>query len=242
MTRIWRFAFLAATAIISAAASRQERARDREARPRESASRSPARCARRAMARTATAWPRPIRTLPGQDADYITLQLAHFKAGIRVNPTMQAMAASLTDDDMRALGAYFAQQKPKGLAAKDPSLVKAAQQLWRGGDAANGVPACAACHSPTGAGIPKNYPAGSPDSTPTTRTRSSRRSRPASAAPTRREGRQRPRHGRDRAEDDRRPDEGGRRLRRRPALTHGTCRAIAFRFASRQLRYPPART
>jgi cytochrome c553 len=64
----------------------------------------------------------------------------------------------LSDDDMRALGAYFSQQKPKGLAAKDPSLVKSAQQLWRGGDASHGVPACAACHSPTGAGIPKNYP------------------------------------------------------------------------------------
>jgi cytochrome c553 len=96
--------------------------------------------------------------LAGQDADYITLQLTHFKAGIRVNATMQAMAAPLSDDDMRALGAYFAQQKPKGLAARDPSLVKSAQQLWRGGNAARGVPACAACHSPTGAGIPKNYP------------------------------------------------------------------------------------
>ena len=96
--------------------------------------------------------------LAGQGADYITLQLAHFKAGVRVNATMQAMSATLSDADMRALGVYYSQQKPKGLAAKDPTLVKAAQQLWRGGDAAAGVPACAACHLPTGAGIPKNYP------------------------------------------------------------------------------------
>jgi cytochrome c553 len=53
---------------------------------------------------------------------------------------------------------YFAQQKPKGLAAKDPATIKAAQKLYRGGDAAAGVPACASCHSPTGAGILKNYP------------------------------------------------------------------------------------
>ena len=33
-----------------------------------------------------------------------------------------------------------------------------AQKIFRGGDQANGLPACAACHSPTGAGIPKNYP------------------------------------------------------------------------------------
>ena len=43
-------------------------------------------------------------------------------------------------------------------AARDPALVKSAQQLWRGGNATRGIPACAACHSPTGAGIPKNYP------------------------------------------------------------------------------------
>jgi cytochrome c553 len=157
MTRIWRFAFLAATAIISTAASGQERAATAKpdlAKARQIAGQVCAACHGADGNSVAAANP----NLAGQDADYITLQLAHFKAGIRVNPTMQAMAASLSDDDMRSLGAYYAQQKPKGLAAKDPSLVKSAQQLWRGGDAANGVPACSACHSPTGAGIPKNFP------------------------------------------------------------------------------------
>jgi cytochrome c553 len=96
--------------------------------------------------------------IAGQPIEYITLQLAHFKAGIRVNPVMQGMAATLTPEDMKALGVYFSQQKPKGLAAKDAALVRAGQKLYRGGDAAAGVPACAACHSPSGAGIPKNYP------------------------------------------------------------------------------------
>ena len=157
MTRIWRFAFLAATAIISTAASGQERAATAKpdlAKARQIAGQVCAACHGADGNSAAAANP----NLAGQDADYITLQLAHFKAGIRANPTMQAMAASLSDDDMRSLGAYYAQQKPKGLAAKDPSLVKSAQQLWRGGDAANGVPACSACHSPTGAGIPKNFP------------------------------------------------------------------------------------
>ena len=97
-------------------------------------------------------------SLAGQPADYITLQLAHFKAGIRPSPIMQPMAASLSDDDMRALGAYFAQQQPKGQKAKDATSVKLAQQLYRGGDAANGVPACASCHLANGAGLPRNYP------------------------------------------------------------------------------------
>ena len=64
----------------------------------------------------------------------------------------------LSDDDMRALGVYFSQQKPKGLGAKDPALVKSGGKVWRGGDAQSDVPACVACHSPTGVGIPKNYP------------------------------------------------------------------------------------
>jgi cytochrome c553 len=59
---------------------------------------------------------------------------------------------------MKALGAYFARQKPKGLAAKDPSLVEAGQKLYRGGDPPAGVPACSACHTPTGVGIPVRYP------------------------------------------------------------------------------------
>ena len=96
--------------------------------------------------------------LAGQPADYIALQLAHFKAGIRANPVMQGMAAALTPEDMKALGAYFSQQKPKGMAAKDAALVRAGQKLYRGGDLATGLPACAACHAPDGAGVPKNYP------------------------------------------------------------------------------------
>ncbi len=96
--------------------------------------------------------------LAGQQADYVALQLAHFKNGIRNNPVMAGMAATLTPEDMRSLGAYFAQQKPKGSAAKDAALAAAGQKLFRGGDAASGVPACAACHAPDGAGIPSRYP------------------------------------------------------------------------------------
>ena len=96
--------------------------------------------------------------LAGQGAEYISRQLAHFKAGIRVNPIMQPIAQQLSDADMVALGVYFSQQKAKNLAAKDPQLVAAGQKLFRGGDTTSGVPACAACHSPTGAGIPKNFP------------------------------------------------------------------------------------
>jgi cytochrome c553 len=96
--------------------------------------------------------------LAGMPAAYLARQLEHFKAGIRTNPVMQGMAAPLSSQDMVALGIYYAQQKPKGLAAKDAALVQAGQKLYRGGDAIEGIPACAGCHAPNGAGIPSNYP------------------------------------------------------------------------------------
>lgn len=96
--------------------------------------------------------------LAGQAAEYITLQLMHFQSGVRVNPVMQGMAAALKPEDMIALGVYFSQQKPKGLGARDAALATAGQKLYRGGDTATGIPACAACHAPNGAGIAKKYP------------------------------------------------------------------------------------
>lgn len=97
-------------------------------------------------------------SLAGMPADYITTQLSHFKTGVRQNAIMQGMTAALTDADMVSLGAYFAGQTPKPQQAKDAALAREGQRLWRAGDAANGVPACSACHGPTGAGLPRNYP------------------------------------------------------------------------------------
>jgi cytochrome c553 len=96
--------------------------------------------------------------LAGLPAEYITAQLAHFRAGIRANPVMLGMASTLSPDDMAAMGAYYSKQKSKGLAARDPELVKIGQAVYRGGDPAKGIPACSSCHGPNGAGMPKNYP------------------------------------------------------------------------------------
>ena len=96
--------------------------------------------------------------LAGQHADYIAKQLANFKSGERKNPVMLGMAATLSPQDMGSLGAYFAGQKPKTRAAKNPDLVKIGQQIYRGGIMAKGVAACTSCHGPNGAGIPAQFP------------------------------------------------------------------------------------
>jgi cytochrome c553 len=72
---------------------------------------------------------------------------------------MTPMAAPLSEQDMKDLGAHFSQQTPAGLEA-DPSTWKAGEKLYRGGDAARGIPACIACHGPQGRGNgPARYPA-----------------------------------------------------------------------------------
>lgn len=101
--------------------------------------------------------------LAGQFPEYLAKQLANFKpkAGKkaeRENPVMSGMVANLSDDDMRNLAAYFAAQKPKPAVAKDKDLAAAGQKLYRAGNAATGVAACAGCHGPAGVGIPSQYP------------------------------------------------------------------------------------
>jgi cbb3-type cytochrome c oxidase subunit III len=102
--------------------------------------------------------------LAGQHAEYLYKQLQNFKpkAGAtqaeRVNAIMAAFAAQLSDADMRNVAAFYAGQKLVPSAAKDKSLVEAGRNIYRAGIAAKGIPACAGCHSPTGAGIPAQYP------------------------------------------------------------------------------------
>lgn len=96
--------------------------------------------------------------LAGQHPEYITKQLTQFKSGERKNPVMSGMAATLSPDDMVKLGQYFGSQKAKGGNAKENGPGSLGEKIYKGGIAANGVAACAACHGPTGAGIPVQFP------------------------------------------------------------------------------------
>jgi cytochrome c553 len=96
--------------------------------------------------------------LAGQHAEYVAKQLAEFKKSDRKNAIMLGMAAALSPEDMNNLGAYFAEQKPLPGTAGDKNLIPFGQKLYKGGNQATGVPACAACHGPDGAGIPVQFP------------------------------------------------------------------------------------
>ena len=99
-------------------------------------------------------WPK----LAAQHPAYVARQLKNFKEGVRVNAIMMGMAVALTDQDMQNIAAYLAQQQPSQGVAQNKETIELGQSIYRGGIAAKGVPACAGCHSPNGAGIPAQYP------------------------------------------------------------------------------------
>lgn len=99
-------------------------------------------------------WPK----LAGQHPSYIAKQLANFKEDARSNPSMSPMAKPLSEQDMADLAAYFSSQVKKPGEA-DQTKVALGEQMYKGGNNATGVAACAACHGPTGAGNPaSNFP------------------------------------------------------------------------------------
>lgn len=96
--------------------------------------------------------------LAGQFPEYLVKQLQDFKSGQRVNAIMQGFAAILSDEDMRNVAAFYASKSAKPGDAKDKDTLLLGERIYRGGIADRQIAACAGCHSPNGAGIPKQYP------------------------------------------------------------------------------------
>ncbi|WP_371868076.1 c-type cytochrome [Pseudoduganella rivuli] len=95
--------------------------------------------------------------LGGQQHAYIVKQVQDFRAGRRKNDFMAMMANSVSDEDVADIAAYFAAQPAMPAAAKEGGKGGAtpgvAAVLFRQGDAARKVAACAACHGAGGEGI-----------------------------------------------------------------------------------------
>jgi cytochrome c553 len=96
--------------------------------------------------------------LAQQHPEYLVKQLQEFKSGARNNAVMKGFASALSDDDMRNISYWAASKKAKTGFAKEKELVALGEKIYRGGISDRQIPACASCHSPTGAGIPAQYP------------------------------------------------------------------------------------
>ncbi|MGH8656138.1 MAG: c-type cytochrome [Gammaproteobacteria bacterium] len=94
-------------------------------------------------------WPK----LAGQHVAYLEKQLTDFKADKREDPAMGPVAASLSEDEILDLAAYYALQEIAiGKVAK--GHVSLGRAVYHGGVQTSGVPACMACHGPSGKGNP----------------------------------------------------------------------------------------
>ncbi len=101
--------------------------------------------------------------LAGQGKGYLLKQLQDFKSNTRQDTIMKGIVASLTENDMENLAAYFSKQTI--IQGSQDVTIKSAnidlgKKLYRGGNKSKSITACIACHGPAGAGIPSaKFPA-----------------------------------------------------------------------------------
>ncbi|WP_269901041.1 c-type cytochrome [Paenalcaligenes faecalis] len=110
--------------------------------------------------------------LAQQPFEYIVKQLGDFRpkkddvpatrlAAGGAPAVMASIVANMTSEEMRDVAYYLSQQTldpTKAATATKMETLERGQKIWRGGLPERGVAACAACHSPNGAGLPGQYP------------------------------------------------------------------------------------
>lgn len=92
--------------------------------------------------------------LAGQQMSYAAKQIIDIRDGTRPVPEMIGQVDDFSDQDAWDVAAYFSQLEANvGQADPEEELLQRGQELYRAGDMAKGIPACAACHGPDGSGI-----------------------------------------------------------------------------------------
>ncbi len=87
--------------------------------------------------------------LAGQYGKYIAKQLRNFQSGTRTHQIMSAIAATVSDDDLADISAYFASRtKMKGGGSNN----KLGENLFLHGDMSRMMVACFNCHGVNGKG------------------------------------------------------------------------------------------
>ncbi|GAA4092416.1 cytochrome c4 [Zhongshania borealis] len=90
--------------------------------------------------------------LAGQGERYLVKQITDIKTGARPVPMMAGQTDNLSEQDIADIAAYYA-SKAISTGQADPAIVDKGAAIYRGGIADRNIPACAACHSPTGSGM-----------------------------------------------------------------------------------------
>ena len=93
-------------------------------------------------------WP----TLAGQRESYLFEQLEHIRDEERIIAVMKGLLNDYSDDELRDMAAFYAEQTTKVSRADDTNLALG-QKIYRAGNIETGVPACTGCHGPAGKGL-----------------------------------------------------------------------------------------
>jgi len=92
-----------------------------------------------------------VPKLAGQYGPYIAKQLRNYQSGIRTHQIMNAMAATISDEDLADISAYFSSQ-PK-MDGANSKLNLLGQKLFFHSDTSRAHMACVNCHGISGKGL-----------------------------------------------------------------------------------------
>ncbi len=99
--------------------------------------------------------------LAGLNAAYLQKQLDDYASGTRSHPVMDVNAKALSDEERKALAAYYS-RLPKPTTQAQPADAPAADSvgalLATRGRWSERVPACEQCHGPAGIGVGEHFP------------------------------------------------------------------------------------
>lgn len=90
--------------------------------------------------------------IAGMDQEYLLRQLKGFASGQRRDETMAGIVANIDPGDFPLLAAHYGKQKPAAGKVGNKPFAEAGRKVYEDGNTDTGVPACAGCHQPDGAG------------------------------------------------------------------------------------------
>lgn len=96
-----------------------------------------------------------VPRLAGLDAGYLQKQMEDYASDLRHDATMTPIAQRLDQGQRQAVAAFYAGMTPSRTTAASSSP----PAIWLRGDPSRAIPACGACHGPTGQGVGPGNPA-----------------------------------------------------------------------------------
>ncbi|HEX7435519.1 MAG TPA: c-type cytochrome [Caldimonas sp.] len=149
-------ALVAAAVVLSAGCSHPQRSRDL-ANPAVSATTMAQQVCSNCHGMTGSSVSPNFPNLAGQQEAYFVAQLEGFRSHRRSDPAgfeyMWGLSRSLTDDQIKGLATYYANQAPEAQPIEgDRGRFEAGKAIFSGGVADKGVPACKTCHGAEGKG------------------------------------------------------------------------------------------